>query len=574
MFRERMEEMKNVKKEITKALGDELHEYLSLQKIDELLEVPKHENMGDLAFPCFELAKVFRKNPSQIAADLSASIKLSPLVVSTIKAVGPYVNFFYNKEAYTKELMTTVLKSAHTYGSHTFGNEKTIPMDLSSPNIAKPFSMGHLRSTVIGNAVGKILEKCGYNVVRINYLGDWGTQFGKLIAAYTLWGEEEKVRSNPIQELLALYVRFHEEGEKDASLVEMGRAWFVKLEKGDPEAIKLWKWFKEESLLSFKGIYNLLNVSFDSYKGESSHHQQSEEILTLLKEKGLLEASDGALVVRLDEEGLPPALIQKSDGTTLYTTRDLAAAIFRKKTYNHAASLYVVGNEQSLHFKQLRAVLKKMGYDWTDEITHVPFGMMLKDGKKMSTRKGKVVFLEEALEKSIQFAKQNIEEKNPGLNQKEDVARKVGVGAVIFHDLKNDRLNDVEFSYEEMLKFEGGTAPYLQYTYARAKSILRKAEGDVTSYSFDAEDWGYAWSVVQKVAAFPEVIQQAAHYYDPSKVAKYLLKLAQSFNAYYANVRILETGSYQNGRLALTEAVAIVIGEGLRLLGVEVPEEM
>ncbi|MCD5323380.1 arginine--tRNA ligase [Pontibacillus sp. HN14] len=566
--------MKNVKKEITKALGDELHEYLSLQKIDELLEVPKHENMGDLAFPCFELAKVFRKNPSQIAADLSASIKLSPLVVSTIKAVGPYVNFFYNKEAYTKELMTSVLKSAHTYGSHTFGNEKTIPMDLSSPNIAKPFSMGHLRSTVIGNAVGKILEKCGYNVVRINYLGDWGTQFGKLIAAYTLWGEGEKVRSNPIQELLALYVRFHEEAEKDASLVEMGRAWFVKLEKGDPEAIKLWKWFKEESLLSFKGIYNLLNVSFDSYKGESSHHQQSEEILTLLKEKGLLEESDGALVVRLDEEGLPPALIQKSDGTTLYTTRDLAAAIFRKKTYNHAASLYVVGNEQSLHFKQLRAVLKKMGYDWADEITHVPFGMMLKDGKKMSTRKGKVVFLEEALEKSIQFAKQNIEEKNPGLNQKEDVARKVGVGAVIFHDLKNDRLNDVEFSYEEMLKFEGGTAPYLQYTYARAKSILRKAEGDVTSYSFNAEDWGYAWSVVQKVAAFPEVIEQAAHYYDPSKVAKYLLKLAQSFNAYYANVRILETGSYQNGRLALTEAVAIVIGEGLRLLGVEVPEEM
>lgn len=301
---------------------------------------------------------------------------------------------------------------------------------------------------------------------------------------------------------------------------------------------------------------------------------QSEEILTMLKEKSLLEESDGALVVRLDEEGMPPALIQKSDGTTLYTTRDLAAAIYRKETYNHAVSLYVVGNEQSLHFKQLRALLKKMGYTWADEITHVPFGMMLKDGKKMSTRKGKVVFLDEALQKSIQFAKENIEEKNPDLNQKEEVAQKVGVGAVLFHDVKNDRLNDVEFSYEEMLKFEGGTAPYLQYTYARAKSILRKAQGATCPYAFKDEDWEYAWSVVQKLDGFPEVIKQAAANYDPSKVAKYLLKLGQAFNSYYANVRILEDGPYLGERLALTEAVALVLCEGLSLLGIEVPEEM
>ncbi|GGD25797.1 arginine--tRNA ligase [Pontibacillus salipaludis] len=564
----------NVTHEITTLLANELNEHLSPEKIKALLEVPKHNKMGDLAFPCFELAKAFKKSPASIAGELSIHIQPSPSVVSHIEAVGPYVNFFFNKASFTKEVLAAVQTKGNLYGGHTFGNGKTITMDLSSPNIAKPFSMGHLRSTVIGNAVGNILEKCGYTVARLNYLGDWGTQFGKLIAAYKLWGVEEKVRANPIQELLKLYVKFHDEAKEDPSLEELGRSWFVKLEQGDQEATELWEWFREESLHSFGSIYDLLNVSFDSYKGESSFHMQSEEILTMLKEKSLLEESDGALVVRLDDEGMPPALIQKSDGTTLYTTRDLAAAIYRKETYNHAASLYVVGNEQSLHFKQLRAVLKKMGYTWADEITHVPFGMMLKDGKKMSTRKGKVVFLDEALEKSIQFAKENIEEKNPDLNQKEEVAQKVGVGAVIFHDVKNDRLNDVEFSYEEMLKFEGGTAPYLQYTYARAKSILRKAEGVTTPYAFKEEDWEYTWSIVQKVATFPEVIKQAAAHYDPSKVAKYLLKLGQAFNSYYANVRILEEGPYLSGRLALTEAVAIVIWEGLSLLGIEVPEEM
>lgn len=564
----------NYQTEIITILQQPLQNKLSSEQIKNLLETPKHTHMGDVALPCFELSKIEKKNPAQIAQELAPQLNTENTIISHVEAAGPYVNFFLDKSQFASKFLQTIITEGQQYGTQSYGAGKTITMDVSHPNIAKPFSMGHLRSTVIGNAIGNLLEKTGYNVERLNYLGDWGTQFGKLIAAYKLWGDEGKVRANPIQELLNLYVYFHEKAEEDSSLDQLGRDWFKKLEQGDEEATKLWKWFREESLEAFQTIYDLLNVSFDSYKGESSFHAQSGQIIEMLNQKGLLEESDGAQVVRLDDLDMPPALIKKSDGTTLYTTRDLAAAIYRKETYQHAESLYVVGNEQSLHFNQVRAVLHKLGYEWSDEITHIAFGMMLKDGKKMSTRKGKVVFLEEALERAIQYAKENVEEKNPDLAQKDEVARQIGVGAVIFHDLKNDRRNDIEFSYDEMLRFDGDTAPYLQYTYARAQSILRKAGDTSTSYQFHEADWDYAWPIIQKIASFPEVIQQAVYYYDPSKMAKYLLKLAQNFNSYYANVRILEESPYQSSRLALVESVSVVIKEGLSLLGIEAPEEM
>jgi arginyl-tRNA synthetase len=438
--------------------------------------------------------------------------------------------------------------------------------------------MGHLRSTVIGNAIAYIMEKLGYKPVRINHLGDWGTQFGKLIVAYRLWGDEEKVKEAPIKELLSLYVRFHEEAENDPSLEDQGREWFKKLEDGDPEAMHLWKWFREESLKEFMKIYDLMNVSFDSTHGEAFYNDKMDRIVTLLEEKGLLTESDGALVVSLDEYDLPPSLIKKSDGATLYATRDLAAALYRYETYNFAKALYVVGNEQRLHFQQLFKVLGKMGFPWAADMHHVPFGMMLKDGKKMSTRKGKVVLLEEVLAQAIADVQKVIEEKNPTLANKEEVARQVGVGAVIFHDLKNFRQNDVNFSWEEMLTFEGETGPYVQYTHARACSLLRKGNyqpGNAAALAEGALDSKEAWAIVTLLNAFPEVVQRAGDNFDPSQIGKYVIDLAQSFNKFYANVRILaEEEAVKAARLQLVAAVVIVLKEGLRLLGLAAPEEM
>lgn len=565
-----------MKNEIIQGLHEVLDQRLSLETIDTILEKPKYEHMGDIAFPCFELSKIERKNPKLLAEELGEKLKGSVPIIDTVEAVGPYVNIFYNKKLVMERTLSAIQFEKEHYGAHNFGKGKTITMDLSSPNIAKPFSMGHLRSTVIGNAIGNVLEKCGYDVVRINYLGDWGTQFGKLIAAYTLWGNEETVRSNPIQELLKLYIYFHEQAEQDQTLDDLGREWFKKLENGDAYATELWEWFREESLKEFQTIYNLLGVTFDSDKSEAYHHDQTPKVVEQLKEKGLLQTSQGAQVVPLEAEGLPPALIKKSDGTTLYTTRDLAAAIDRKNVYNFYQSLYVVGHEQSLHFEQLRAVLSKMGYDWADQLVHIPFGMMLQDGKKMSTRKGKVVFLQDVLQKAIDVAKQNIEEKNAALEKKEEVAKQVGVGAVIFHDIKNDRRNDVDFSYEEMLRFDGETAPYLQYTHARAKSILGKAPevSKKTNYNVPEQDWEAVWPLVKHVAMFPEVIKDAAQEYNPSKLAKYLLKLAQAFNRFYTKVHILQEDAYMATRLELIYAVTVVLREGLNLLGIEAPEEM
>lgn len=558
---------------VHEALTSKGIESLSKESIEKMIEVPKQMALGDYAFPCFLLAKELKKAPQQIAIDLQSTMQ-HPFI-QKIEAVGPYLNFFLNREVVGAEVVSEIIEKQGDYGTLAIGNGENIPIDMSSPNIAKPFSMGHLRSTVIGNALANIMEKSGYTPVKINYLGDWGTQFGKLITAYKLWGDEEKVKAQPIQELLSLYVRFHEEAETKPELEDQGREWFKKLEDGDEEATYYWNWFKTESLKEFNRIYELLGVSFDSYHGEAFYNDKMDAVIEELEEKNLLTESDGAMVVSLDEFDMAPSLIKKSDGATLYMTRDLAAAMYRKREYDFAKSLYVVGAEQSLHFKQLKLVLKKMGHDWADNMHHIPFGMLLKDGKKMSTRKGKLVLLEEVLQDAIDLALKNIESRNPDLENKEDVARMVGVGAVIFHDLKNFRLNDIEFSLDTMLTFEGETGPYLQYTYARACSLLEKASGQTVS-SISPEAFGNekAWAIVYLLTKFEEVIQAAFNEFDPSRIAKYLIDLAQAFNKYYGSVKILENDAQLGARLQLVEAITVVIKEGLRILGLGAPQKM
>ncbi len=445
----------NNKEIVAKALHDVLNEELTMDQIEQLLENPKSVDHGDVAFPAFSLAKIYRKAPQQIAAELAE--KIDGTNFEKIEVVGPYLNFFMNKEAVSQAVIGAVVKEKNNYGNSTFGNNGNVPIDMSSPNIAKPISMGHLRSTVIGNSIAFILEKIGYQPIRINHLGDWGTQFGKLIVAYKKWGSEEAVRQQPINELLRLYVQFHEEAEEKPELEDEARAWFKKLEEGDQEANELWKWFRSESLKEFDKIYSMLEVEFDSYNGEAFYNDKMDEIVTLLEEKHLLTENQGAEIVDLTEYNLNPALIRKSDGATLYITRDLAAALYRKRTYDFAKSLYVVGNEQSNHFKQLKAVLKELGFEWSDDMEHIPFGLITQGGKKLSTRKGKIVLLEEVLNEAVTLAGNQINEKNPDLANREEVAKQVGVGAVIFHDLKNDRLNNFDFVLDEVVRFEGET---------------------------------------------------------------------------------------------------------------------
>ncbi|MBT2693798.1 arginine--tRNA ligase [Bacillus sp. ISL-55] len=555
-------------------LAAEIDGLLTCNEIERLIEKPKFLHQGDLAFPCFQLAKTMRKPPAEIAEDLSSRLPShvdGPF--NRFESVGGYINAYLNKANVAKELLNVIQQKKNHYGDLNQGESQTVTIDLSSPNIAKPFSMGHLRSTVIGNSLSLIYEKCGYKTVKINHLGDWGTQFGKLITAYKLWGNEEKVKAEPIQELLALYIKFHEEAESQPQLEQEGRDWFRRLENGDDEALELWKWFKDESLKEFKKIYDLMGIEFDSYAGEAFYNDKMEPIVKMLREKGLLENSDGAQVVKLDESELPPCLIKKSDGATLYATRDLAAAKYRFDKYSFVKSLYVVGNEQSLHFKQLKAVLARMDFPWADGIVHIPFGMMLKNGKKMSTRKGKVVLLEHVLQDSIQLAEKNIEDKNPSLANKKDIAAMVGTGAVVFHDLKNFRMNDIEFSLEEMLKVEGETGPYVQYTNARAQSILRKgafADGNgEVNLAADSE-----WPVITELQAFPDTIKRAFEKNDPSLIAKYVLNLSQAFNKYYGEVRILGDDAEKEARLLLVHSVSVVLEEGLRLLGIKSLKEM
>ncbi|MFR2835386.1 arginine--tRNA ligase [Enterococcus sp.] len=562
----------NNKQIVAQAIYAAVKEDLTLEQVSQLLENPKTAEHGDVAFPAFALAKVYRKAPQQIASELAE--KIDPASFEKIEVVGPYLNFFMNKEVISEHVLQTVLKEKNHYGDQSIGNQQAVPIDMSSPNIAKPISMGHLRSTVIGNSIGFILEKIGYQPIRINHLGDWGTQFGKLIVAYKKWGSEEAVKKEPINELLRLYVEFHEQAENDKALEDEARAWFKKLEDGDQEATELWQWFRDESLQEFNKIYDMLEVSFDSLNGEAFYNDKMTEVVELLEEKHLLQEDQGAEIVDLTAYDLNPALIRKSDGATLYITRDMAAALYRKRTYNFAKSLYVVGNEQSYHFKQLKAVLKEMGFDWSDDMHHIPFGLITKDGKKLSTRKGKIVLLEEVLNEAIESAKEQITEKNPGLANKDEVAKQVGVGAVVFHDLKNDRLNNFDFTLEEVVRFEGETGPYVQYSHARAMSILEKAQFDPANAQALALNDAESWEVIKLIQRYPETILQAADKYEPSVIAKHAIKLAQAFNKYYANVKILAEDAQKEARLALVYAVTVLLKEDLRLLGLHAPDKM
>lgn len=545
---------------------------LPKDKISQLIERPKNEKMGDYAFPAFVLAKTMHKNPAEIAKEIAANLTSADF--ANIQAVGPYVNFAIDHEKLISQTLDEVLSEKEHYGDQKLG-EGNVPIDMSSPNIAKPMSMGHLRSTVIGNSIAETMKKVGYTPIKINYLGDYGTQFGKLIYAYKRWGNEEDVKKDPIMNLFKYYVKFHEEAEKDPKLDDEGRAWFKKLEDGDPEAVELWQWFREVSLADFKRIYKELGVDFDSYKGEAFFNDKMQPVIDELKEKGLLHESRGAQVVDMGEDE-NPALIVKSDGSSIYLTRDLAAAIYRMNTYHFVKMLYVVGNEQAQHFVELKTVLKKMGYDWADRIHHVPFGLITQNGKKLSTRKGNVVFLDQVLGDAVDLAQKQIDQKNPNLANKEQVAHDVGVGAVIFHDLKNDRIENFDFDLDEVVRFEGDTGPYVQYTNARAQSVLRKAakmgqEPNLSNNSLN-DDWSF--SVAKALADFPRIIARSSDKFEPSIIAKYALDVAKKFNKYYANVKILTEDEQINSRLALVEATSIVLTEALRLLGVNAPKEM
>lgn len=540
-----------------------------IQLEEHMLERPANSALGDFALPCFPFAKVLRKSPVAIAEEIAGALVHHS--IQKAEAVNGYVNIFLNRVEITDDLLHKVLNQSAAYGSSKEGNGGVVTIDLSSPNIAKPFSMGHLRSTVIGNSIALLLEKNGYQPVKINYIGDWGTQFGKLLTAYRKWGNVEDVRQATIETLLKLYVRFHEEAEKEPTLNDEGRAAFKSLEDGDADALALWEWFKNESLKEFQRIYDLLGVSFDSYNGEAYYNDKMEPAVQELENKGLLVKSEGAMVVEL-EENMPPCLIKKSDGATLYATRDLAAALDRKRTYDFVKSIYVVGNEQSLHFTQIKKVLNKMGHDWANDITHVPFGLILQGGKKMSTRKGKIVLLEEVLKDAIELAQKNIEEKNPTLAQKAEVAKAVGVGAILFSDLKQHRKHDIEFNLETMLQVEGETGPYVQYANARAHSILRKALVSKTFAINEVND--HEWETIKLLEQFPQTVKRAADELDPSLIAKYAVDLSQAFNSFYGNVQVLSDHANLPYRSALIESVTIVLTESMRLLGMKAPQEM
>jgi len=559
------------KQQVAAALAQALPE-MDVKEIEAKIERPKDSSNGDYAFPTFFLAKTLHKAPQMIASELVEKVDQDGF--EKVVVAGPYINFFLDKAQVGAKILQTILADPEHYGEIDLGHEANVTIDYSSPNIAKPMGMGHLRSTMIGEAVARILEKVNYNLIRIDYLGDWGTQFGKLMAAYEMWGDEAEVKKDPINTLLKYYVRINNEADEHPEYTEAGRNWFAKLEHGDEEAWRLWHWVREVSLERFQRVYKMLDVNFDSFNGEAFSAQKMEEPIQLLRDKDLLKPSRGAEIVDLDEYNLPPLLIIKSNGTTTYITRDLATALFRKRMYGHAKSLYVVGAEQETYFKQLRAALKEMGFNWWDQIEHISFGLMNLNGKKMSTRKGNVVSLEDVLNDSIDLARKQIAEKNPDLENADEVAKEVGVGAVIFHDLKNYRRNAVNFKLEDVVKFEGETGPYVQYARARAESILRK--GGIRDFSdVDLTKAGAeAWELISFLGQYSEAIKRAALNYDPSVIAKYALELAKKFNQYYAHTRILDKDEAQPARLALTQAVSDVLKSALDLLDIKAPDEM
>ncbi len=561
--------------DIKNALCAELEKHTGLEApvLEELLEFPPDPKMGDLALPCFQLAKTLRKAPPVIAQELQDKIQL-PQGIAQMQCVGGYLNFYYDRGVFASDVMQRVLQ-ADAWGASEMGKGKTIVIDYSSVNIAKPFHIGHLSSTAIGSALYKIHAFLGYDVVGVNHLGDWGTQFGKLIVAYKLWGDDARIEENSVMALLDLYVRFHAEAEQDESLNEQGRAWFKKIEDGDAEAMRLFHWFKEITLREAHKIYAKLDVKFDSYDGESFYNDKMQPILDELREKNLLELSEGAYVVRLDEEKLPPAIILKSDGTTLYATRDLAAADYRKRTYDFAKNLYVVAYQQNLHFKQVFAVLKKMGRAWADMCEHVAFGMVSLEDGTMSTRQGKVVLLEDVLAQAVEKTLRVIEEKNPDLQNKEQVASDVGIGAVLYSTLSQNRIKDIVFSFDKVLNFDGETGPYVQYTHARCASVLRRAPKAAAQPDFTSLQNDEAFALLKLLERFPQTVIAASEKCEPFYVTRHVTELAQAFNKFYYEHRIIGDDEPQMAaRLALTQAVKNTIQSGLGLLGIRAPEQM
>ena len=539
------------------------------------IEIPPRPDMGDYAFPCFRLAKVMRKAPNMIAADIKEQIGDVDFI-EKIDVAGAYLNFYIKKDIFVKTMIEAA--NSDNFGCSDMGEGQTICIDYSSPNVAKNFHVGHLRTTIIGNSLYKIYSKLGYKVVRINHLGDWGTQFGKLIVAYKAWGSKEAVEKDGIAELMKLYVKFHEEADKNPELVDEARAWFNKMENGDEEALSIWQWFKDISLVEYKRTYNLLGMDFDYYLGESFYRDKCQAVVDRITAAGLLKESEGAMIVDLSDYDMAPCIITKKDGSSIYATRDLAAIFYRKETYNFSKCLYVTGQEQKLHFAQVFKVVELLGNEWAkDQLVHIPYGLVSLEGAKLSTRSGNIIYAEDILKDAIAKSLEIITEKSPNLANKEDVAKKVGVGAVLFNDLYNQRIKDVSFSWNKVLNFDGETGPYVQYTHARCCSVVRMDEDfDPTSpVNYDLITEQDAIELLKEINRFPAVIKDAAEKYEPSVVARFAVDVAQAFNKFYNSTRInVDDKELKNARVMLTYLTKNTISEALSLLGIEAPEAM
>ena len=572
--------MINYKEEIAKILAD-ADIGLSFDEIKEIVEVPSDSKMGDYAFPCFKLAKVLRKAPPMIAKDIAEKITGKDLF-EKVESVNAYVNMYISKQNFIEHVVPEIVNAGDSFGRSNIGEGRPLIVEYSSPNICKPFHIGHIRSTVIGNALYKIYDAIGYDVIRINHLGDYGTQFGKMIVAYRLWGNKEDVEREPIKTLLSYYTKFHVEVETHPELDDEARKVFVKLEAGEKEEVELWQWFREMSLKEFNRVYDMLDIKFDSYNGESFYSDKMPRIVNELKEKGLLQESQGAQVVDLSEYGMPPALVTKSDGSSLYLTRDIAAAVYRKETYNFVKNIYVVASQQNLHFQQGFKVVELLGYEWAKDCVHVPFGMVSLEDGTMSTRHGRVVFLEDVLNKAVDQTREIVKEKGVNTENLEETAKAVGIGAVIFQELSNNRIKDYVFSWDRVLNFEGETGPYVQYTHARACSVLRNAGEELVAKACEFKDIDFsyltgdaAYTLVKLMYELPDVIADAAEKYEPSVVTRHLIDIAQGFNRFYHEEHILVDNEAEKlAKVALVKAAKNVIANGLALLGMKAPEKM
>lgn len=574
--------MVNFKDEIAKLIAQKV-EGLELSEIQDMIEVPQDAKMGDYAFPCFKLAKVLRKAPPLIAKGIAESIADAPLF-EKVEQVNAYVNMFISREEFVKDTLTEVLAKGDDFGKTDIGAGKKVIVEYSSPNIAKPFHIGHIRSTVIGNSIYKIYDALGYDVVRINHLGDYGTQFGKMICAYRHWGNKEDVIKEPIKTLLSYYTKFHVEVETHPELDDEAREIFTKLEHGEKEEVELWQWFRDESLKEFTRVYDMLGISFDSYAGESFYSDKMPRFVQELKDKGLLEASQGAQIVDLEPYGLGAALVTKSDGSTLYITRDIAAAVYRKETYDFYKNIYVVASQQNLHFQQWIQIVELLGYEWARDCVHIPFGLVSLEDGTMSTREGRVVFLEDVLNKAVDKTREIIKEKNADASEEDvdDIAKAVGIGAVIFQELSNNRIKDYVFKWDKVLNFDGETGPYVQYTHARCASVLRKAGETIVKKAavLDGVDCKYlcsesAYELAKLLYRFPAVIVDAGDKYEPSIVTRHIVDMAQGFNRFYHDEHILTDNEEEKiAKVALVIAAKDAIKNGLALLGMKAPERM